>query len=288
MQLSVSLSSTHPIDGPALMIERARTAHRAGFATLSVGDHHAAANPYAQNTPILGRLLAEWPDRPAGCLFLVPLWPPLLMAEQIGTLAATHQDRFIVQTGIGHRPDEFGAVGADLRTRGRRLERGVEVVKALLAGEEVDAPDFDMVAGRVGLVPPQPVEWWISGGADVALDRAARIGDTWYAAPSVTAGDEARRMLERYRAAGGSRAAIRKDALVLADGDQARELAAELVASGYRGLTMDTLIVGDPDDAAAHLHTLADIGFDDVVIRCMSVPQDLALETLTNLGPLTD
>jgi hypothetical protein len=41
-----------------------------------------------QNTPMLGRLLAEWSDRPAGALFLLPLWNPVLVAEQVGTLAA--------------------------------------------------------------------------------------------------------------------------------------------------------------------------------------------------------
>ena len=66
MRLGVSLSSSHPTDGPRLMIERARTAHRAGFGSLSIGDHHNVPAPYAQNTPMLGRLLAEWTDRPAG------------------------------------------------------------------------------------------------------------------------------------------------------------------------------------------------------------------------------
>ncbi|MEM7274288.1 MAG: LLM class flavin-dependent oxidoreductase [Actinomycetota bacterium] len=286
MQLGVSLNSTHTADGPRLMIERARAAHRAGFASLSIGDRHAMPIPYVQNTPMLGRLLAEWPARPAGCLFLVPLWPPLLMAEQIGTLAATHDGPFIAQTGIGAGAEQFAAVGADLRTRGRVLEEAVAVVKALLAGETVDAPTFDMVGGKVGLRPDRPVEWWISAGVDRALERAARIGDVWYAAPTVLADDEGRRMLDHYRSAGGARAAIRKDALVLEDGDEARRLAAELVARGYRGMSIDALIVGDPDDAAAQLAGYAEAGFDELVIRCMTVPQEAALETLANLGPL--
>jgi hypothetical protein len=44
-----------------------------------------------QNTPMLGRLLAEWSDRPAGALFLLPLWNPVLVAEQVGTLAANRR-----------------------------------------------------------------------------------------------------------------------------------------------------------------------------------------------------
>jgi hypothetical protein len=42
------------------MIERAAAAHRAGLDSLFVGDQHVSPTPYYQNTPMLGRLLAEW------------------------------------------------------------------------------------------------------------------------------------------------------------------------------------------------------------------------------------
>ncbi|MGI9598329.1 MAG: LLM class flavin-dependent oxidoreductase, partial [Acidimicrobiales bacterium] len=156
MKLGVSISSTHPEDGPRIMIERAAAAYAAGFGSMTIGDHHNMAVPYAQNTPMLGRLLAEWPDRPAGCLFLVPLWHPVLMAEQIGTLAAIHQGGssdgdqavpFIVQTGIGHGEAQFQAFGASMATLGRVLEATVDAVKAMLAGEVVDDDGLGLVGG---------------------------------------------------------------------------------------------------------------------------------------------
>ena len=124
------------------------------------------------------------------------------------------------------------------------------------------------------------------GRVDVAIERAARIGDAWYASPGLDA-EQGGIKVDHHRANGGTRAIIRKDALVLADGDEARRRAAELVAAGYRGMDLDVLLVGDPDDAAAHLDALAGAGFDEVIVRCMNVPQDLALETLTLLGPLS-
>jgi alkanesulfonate monooxygenase SsuD/methylene tetrahydromethanopterin reductase-like flavin-dependent oxidoreductase (luciferase family) len=63
-------------------------------------------------------------------------------------------------------------------------------------------------------------------------------------------------------------------------------MARELVAAGYRGLSMDQLIVGSPDDAAEQLAAYASVGFDEVVIRTMSVPQELALETLALTGAM--
>jgi len=87
------------------MIERAATARRAGLDSLFVGDQHVSPTPYYQNTPMLGRLLAEWGEAPAGCLFLLPLWHPVLVAEQIGTLTAIARGPFIMQCGsAGARP----------------------------------------------------------------------------------------------------------------------------------------------------------------------------------------
>ncbi|HEX2564828.1 MAG TPA: hypothetical protein VHK25_12975 [Acidimicrobiales bacterium] len=39
---------------------------------------------------MLGRLLAEWGDRPAGALYLLPLWNPVLVAEQVGVPGGRH------------------------------------------------------------------------------------------------------------------------------------------------------------------------------------------------------
>lgn len=286
MRIGISLNSAHASDGPQKMIERARTAHSAGFASLSLGDHHAMATNYAQNTPMLGRLLAEWPDRAVGCLFLVPLWHPILMAEHIGTLAAIHGERFIVQAGIGWGADQFAAFGTSERQRGRRTDEALPVVKRLLAGETVDSEMFEMVGGKVGLRPESPVEWWIGAGADVGLERAARLGDVWYGAPSLDVAS-AREHLDRYRSFGGERAVVRKDAIVLADGDLARATADEILAKGYRGLGPEQLIIGNADDAAEQLAPYFELGFEEVVVRCMTVPQDLALETIETLGSLT-
>ena len=55
------------------MIERTAAARHAALDSLFVGDQHVSPTPYYQNTPILGRLLGEWGEAPAGCLFLLPL-----------------------------------------------------------------------------------------------------------------------------------------------------------------------------------------------------------------------
>lgn len=293
MQVGVSLASFHgDVDGPEAvrrMVERARVARDAGLDSLTVGDHHANPATYLQNVPILARLTAEWDTRrPTGCLFLLPLWHPVLVAEQVGTLASMVEGTFIVQTGLGDGEASFAAMGADLRTRGRRLEAAVEVIRALFAGRTVDAEDFGITGARVHPVPPRTVEWWIGGDSAPARRRAARLGDVWYAGPYLPA-DEVTRRLEEYRAwcadvGRPARAAVRRDVLVLDDADRARRLGDELVARGYRGLPRESLVYGGVDDAVEAFASLAEAGFEQVVVRCMTVDQADACTTLARCG----
>ncbi len=272
------------------MVERAATAYEAGMASLSVGDHHAQRGWYMQNTPVLGRLLAEWADRPAGCLFLLPLWHPLMVAEHVGTLASMVDAPFIVQVGIGTGKTQFDALNATLGTRGRHTDESIRVVQALLAGDTAESELLGMGPVSIGLRPTQPVEWWIGGHAEATLRRAATVGTAWYGGPGLGP-EESASLISGYHKeceAAGSvpRSIVRRDALVLADGDRARAEAAAIVERGYRGMSVGDLLVGDPADAERELQTLNGDGYDDVIVRCVSPVQADALETIQLLGAL--
>src|SRR6266849_8603074 len=141
MRIGISLTSRHAVkdlrEGARWMIERTRAAREAELDSLFLGDHHATAVPYYQNVPMLGRLLAEWGNAPAGCLFLLPLWNPVLVAEQVGTLAAIARGRFILQFGLGWGDDRFAAMGANVKHRPSAFEEALDAVRRLLAGETV-------------------------------------------------------------------------------------------------------------------------------------------------------
>lgn len=293
MEVGISISSTHPGPGGTgaqVMIERATAAQQAGLASLSLGDSHVTDSPYFQNTPMLGRLLGEWSGRPAGCLFLLPLWHPVLVAEQVATLASIHDDTFIVQVGVGGRADQFAAWGASLATRGPLTDEAIGVINALLAGDSVSSARFGIAEAGIGLLPPRPVQWWIGAGVDAAagIDRAARIGNAWYVGPRPTAA-ELTEPIARYRDACATydrpgRVMARKDVLVLDDGDAAEAGAARLLAEGYRGLDRSRVIVGDVESVLDQLGPYAELGVDQIVARCMPVPQFVALETIAALG----
>ena len=126
IRIGISVTSAYQVDdvreGPRRMIDRVAAAATAGLDSLFVGDHHAVAAPYYQNTPMLGRLLAEWGDKPAGALFLLPLWDPVLVAEQTATLACIHTGKFVMQCGLGASDTQFIAMGKDIRFRPSAFE----------------------------------------------------------------------------------------------------------------------------------------------------------------------
>lgn len=289
------MASSHAVTdvraGARFMIERARAARDAGLWCLTVGDHHANAGPYYQNTPMLGRLLAEWGERPAGCLFLTPLWNPVLMAEQIGTLATLAGVPFIVQTGIGHGHAEREALGTDRRHRGTNLEHTIEVVSALLAGQRVDNDYFGLVGARISPTPPGEVEWWLGATARPGIERAARLGACWYAGFEFEA---ARRGMEYFaeRCAHHGRTPtrnpIRQDVFVAATDAEAASGVAPAIAAGYRGMDPETLIVGSPQRVAEKFLRFGEVGFTDIIVRQITVPQPLALRSYELLATVAE
>jgi len=294
MRIGISIGTTFQVDdpreGPRSVLEQARAAARAGLDTLSLGDHHSTGPvSYVQNVPMLGRLLAEWDSRPAGCLFLVPLWHPVLMAEQIGTLAAMASGPFIIQTGLGGGAPQFAAMGARMADRRRLLDEGIAVVGALLRGEAADSEAWGISGARVAPLPPHGVEWWVGAGAPVALERAARVGDCWYANADLTAARAAEAMAVYREACADhgrrpTRIPIRKDVFIAESAAEAEGVGDALMSAGYRGFERGAVAYGDPQGVAEQLAVFGQIGFTDVVIRIMPAPLDATIRSVELAG----
>lgn len=294
MRLGLSLRSAHDVGdvraGARWMVERARAARAADLDSLFVGDHHVVGIPYYQNSPILGRLLAEWGSKPAGALYLLPLWHPVLLAEQVGTLASLAAGRFVLQCAIGDGKAQFAGMGAALSERARRFEAALPVIRRLLAGEEVTAEvgPVSLRGARINPLPPEEVEVWMGGHAAPALDRAARMGDAWIAGPGAPEG-RARELLEAYRdrcrAHGRDpRAAIRRDVHVGRDTADAHRVADPVLAAGYRGFAPEVPVVGGPEEVAEELGRFGEMGFEEVLVRHLSPDQAEVLASCERLA----
>jgi alkanesulfonate monooxygenase SsuD/methylene tetrahydromethanopterin reductase-like flavin-dependent oxidoreductase (luciferase family) len=290
MRVGVSLRSgfgaVAPRDGARWMVERAAAARDAGLDSLFVGDHHNVPTPYYQNVPVLGRLLAEWDERPAGALFLLPLWHPVLLAEQVGTLASIAQGRFIMQCALGGGASQFAALDADLRARPSRFEAALATVRHLCAGEAVG----DV---RIAPVPPEPLEVWIGGAAAPAIDRAARLGDGFLAGPEATPSD-ARALAAQYAERCDAHArvptavAIRRDVHVAATHEEAARAVEPIIERGYRGFSPDALVWGSPDEVASAFVELAAAGYTDVIVRHLAEEQTHVVQSFAHLATVRE
>ena len=298
MRIGISIASSYSVtdarDGARWMIERAKAAADAGLDSLFYGDHHVTPGPYYQNTPILARALAEWHDAPAGALYLLPFRHPVLLAEEIATLATMMPNRFIMQCAIGYGDREFAAFGINPKHRPSRFEECLAILRRLWAGETVSHDGrWQIENARISPTPPTPVEVWIAASAAPAIERAARLGDGWLAAPGLSKA-EARASLAYYRecCAANGRApgvtAIRRDMYVGADAADAETTGGAVVGAGYRGFPADATIVGDVESVASEFREYAEMGYSDVIVRNLVADQASALASIGRLAKVKD
>ena len=84
------------------------------------------------------------------------------------------------------------------------------------------------------------------------------------------------------------RPVIRKDVIILEDGDKAAEMGSQIIQRGYRGMKSDAVIVGNPIQAAEQLRPFKDMGFTDATCRCMSIPHEETLESISLLAQVRE
>jgi alkanesulfonate monooxygenase SsuD/methylene tetrahydromethanopterin reductase-like flavin-dependent oxidoreductase (luciferase family) len=239
---------------------------------------------------MLGRLLAEWGEAPAGCLFLLPLWHPVLVAEQIGTLAAIALGPFIMQCGLGWGEARFAAMGANIKTRPSAFEEALDIVRRLLAGETVSSSRrFRVAQASLALRPAEPVEVWIGASAPPAIDRAARLAEGWIASPSLTRA-EARSQADFYRercAAYGRQpkaVVLRRDIYVGQSSSEAQAVLQHALTRGYRGMPAEALVAGSVDEVAEQFRSFVELGYTDILVRHLGNDQPKVLGSLERLA----
>tara|TARA_B100000029_G_C17543426_1_gene947548 strand:+ start:761 stop:1681 length:921 start_codon:yes stop_codon:yes gene_type:complete len=278
MKIGISITSAYPTaggrDGASQMIARARAAAEAGLDSLFVGDHHVVPTPYYQNTPIMGRLLAEWDKKPAGALYLLPLWNPVLLAEQVSTLSCIADGPFILQCALGRSKHQFKAMGANIKYRPSAFEQSLSVLRALWRGESVSLNGrWTFENARISPLPPEEICIWIGASAPAAIERAARLGDAWLAEPGTTI-QEARQALDFYKNALNKldketpeTIAIRRDIYVADSDKDAMHVRKIVEKNGYRGFDPDALVIGDTSSVADTFNSIAELGYTDIIIR---------------------
>lgn len=221
-------------------------------AVVLVACHHGPGAGL-QSLPLAMRMLARLDGTSIAPLFIAPAWPPTLLAEQMGSLAAiaeTDGAAAVAVIAAGHAVTPVVASEANPTVdRGR----AVDLVFAAL----IDAG----------------VETWVAGERGRGLERAAS-SDGWVA----NAVYDHRELSDQLAVTGSVRVrALRRDVLCREDPTEARAEAHRILENGYRpGMRPEHLVLGDADDCARQLADYADLGFTHVLLRPMEATPDAA------------
>ncbi len=275
------------------VLEIAELASEAGLSALLFGDHHAVPATYANSfspIPTIGRIMAVTADMPLGVVVLAPFYEPVVLAEQVATLAAYAAAPLVVVLVNGGNPRTFSSFGIDVSTRARRLEELAIVLRRLLAGEIVsfEGEFFRMREVSISPIPRVPVEIWIGGTVSAVAERAGRLGDGWLTGQNTTDTD-AIEQLRTYRDSAAShgrpaRAVLRRDIHVTATHQAAHDEVDRILAEGYRGGSKDTLLVGSPNEVVERLAHYRALGFEEVMVRHITGDHKLIIRSLELIG----
>jgi alkanesulfonate monooxygenase SsuD/methylene tetrahydromethanopterin reductase-like flavin-dependent oxidoreductase (luciferase family) len=167
------------------IVEQVRVARDAGFSSLWF-PHHWLTAPMQmlQITPMMGFIAAHAQGMTIGPnILILPPQNPMHVAEEAATLDVLTGGNYILGVGQGYREPEFDALGIKLSERAPRFTESINLMKRLWTEDRVTHAGrfYNINDSGIGVKPIQPggPPLYIAGHAEVAVRRAARIGDAW-------------------------------------------------------------------------------------------------------------
>ena len=134
-------------------------------------------------------------------VLVLPLRHPLPLAKELATLHNLSNGRVILGGGVGWLEAEFDALGVQFKERGRSMDEGISMMRAVWTQDPVTFPTKYIAAEIVNMrsqpQPISPIPIWIGGSSDAAIARAQR-NDGWHG--SRVRPEAAADMVKRLRA----------------------------------------------------------------------------------------
>jgi alkanesulfonate monooxygenase SsuD/methylene tetrahydromethanopterin reductase-like flavin-dependent oxidoreductase (luciferase family) len=198
-----------------------------------------------------------------------------VVAKQAATLHHLSAGRLVLGVAVGGREDDYTAAGASFEDRGARMDKMLDEIKRLWAGEERG------FAGGVGPdVSDNPPPIVVGGQIDAAFRRAARFGAGWMMGggpPEMF--PEAVAKLEHAWQAEGRDGKPRKLALSYFSLDDDPETQARETLGGYYAFLGDfaEMLIGwaakGEDAVKERVEAFRQVGCDELImIPCSSDP----------------
>ena len=111
----------------------------------------------------------------------LPIRNPVIVAKQVTSLGVITGGRFGFGVGTSPWPEDYLATDTPWERRGRRMDEMIEIINGFATGEyfEYHGEFYDLAAMKMCPVPERRVPILIGGHSDLALTRAAVLGDGW-------------------------------------------------------------------------------------------------------------
>jgi probable F420-dependent oxidoreductase len=200
-------------------------------------------------------------------VLILPQRQTALVAKQAASADVLCGGRLRIGVGLGWNAPEYEALNQDWRTRGRRIEEQIAVLRKLWTERSVTFEGADHRIHGLGLAPmpvQRPIPIWIGASSDAALQRAGRIADGWL--PHGKPGPNLERLQAQVRI-GAERAGRRLDDLGMegrieygdGDLDRIRAEAEGWRAAGATHLSVNPMRAGlrTPDDHIEAIERIA-------------------------------
>jgi F420-dependent oxidoreductase-like protein len=227
---------------------------------------------------------------------VLPTYPshPVLMAQRAAGVVDVVGRGLALGVGPSHHTTVEGAWGLSFARPGRHTEEYVQVLTALLAGEDVHLDGHELRAHAAGLHPSQPVSVLVAALAPRLLRVAGERTDgtvLWLANAAAIEGHVRPRISAAASAAGrpAPRIVAGLPVAVHDDVDQARDAAAEqfgfygrlpnyqrILERGGLAHPAEAAVVGDEESVARQLQALLDAGATDLWVPPFPVGPDRA------------
>ncbi len=133
-------------------------------------------------------------------ILILPQRQTALVAKQAAAVDVLSGGRLRLGVAVGWNYVEYGALGEDFHTRGKRIEEQIEVLRALWTKElaTIEGREHRIADAGVNPLPIQrPIPIWMGGHSEAAMRRAARLADGWMWSGNLRPGPEAQATLDR-------------------------------------------------------------------------------------------
>ena len=137
-------------------------------------------------------------------VMILPQRQAVLVAKQAAEVDLLSGGRMRLGVGLGWNKVEYDGLGMSFKNRAKRFSEQIEVMRELWSNRVVEYKGEFHSFDSAGINPEpiqRPIPVWIGAMKDVAVRRAARIGDGWFMYPRQEPSDDAHEMISIYRQA---------------------------------------------------------------------------------------